>query len=286
MASATALAHCGKQTLKMLYSVREIEKILCVQLFGKDPGAFALAAKVAVEHAGADIIDLNFGCPARKVISSGHGGALLKDPQLCQRLVSAVSGAVDAPVTVKLRPGFSRQDGPIALDLAPKLVEAGAAAITLHPRYVTDRFGGQADWSLIEALAETVSVPVIGSGDITDPKEAVFRLKTSGVKAVMIGRASRGRPWIFKQCLDELRTGSHQSESLEERLRTAVRHARLLEEQIGPKAVFRLRSILIWYTLGLPGAAALRAKICREESIDNQLSLLSRTIEDMRKIEG
>jgi nifR3 family TIM-barrel protein len=275
MASATALAHHGRQTLKLLASDRSLERILCVQLFGKDPGVMAEAARVCRGEAGADLIDLNFGCPARKVVSSGHGGALLRDPELCRRIVSAAASAVDVPVTVKLRPGFLRADGPIVLDLGPALASHGAAALTLHPRYVSDRFEGLADWSLIARLAAAAAVPVIGSGDLRTPEEAAGALAGSGAAGVMIGRASRGRPWIFRQALEFWRTGAWRPATMAERLETALLHARLLEAEIGPKAAFRLRTILMWYTRELPGAAALRAAICREDRVERQLELLA-----------
>jgi tRNA-dihydrouridine synthase B len=279
MASAVSLAHHGRQTLKLLSTDPALEKILCVQLFGKDPSVMAEAARVAASEAGAKMIDLNFGCPARKVVTSGHGGALLKDPDLCLRVVEKVAEKAGVPVTVKLRPGFFREEGPIALKLAPRLQQAGAAALILHPRYVSDRFDGQADWSLVAKMAQAVTIPVVGSGDIRAPEEACEALSSSGAAAVMIGRASRGRPWIFRQCLEYLQEGRYSRPATSERLETALAHARLLEEEVGPKAAFRLRTILMWYTKELPGAAALRASICREESVARQLGLLTEAME-------
>jgi tRNA-dihydrouridine synthase B len=289
MASAVSLAHHGKSTLRLIKTERQIENPFCVQLFGKDPETLATATKVVVEEAGADIVDLNLACPARKVISSGHGGALLKNPELAIKIVEAMTAATDAPVTVKLRPGFLKEDGPLILSLGPRLEAAGAAALILHGRYVSERFGGQADWSLVTELAQRVRIPVIGSGDITEASEALLRLRTSGAQAVMIGRAAKGRPFIFRECLDLLTTGRADPPTLAERSQLATRHARLLEAEIGPKACFRLRTILMWYTKDLPGAAALRSAICREESIDIQLSLLTKAIESAQmagSIEG
>jgi nifR3 family TIM-barrel protein len=281
MVSAVSLAHHGRNTLRLLVTDKAIENPFCVQLFGKDPGSLAKATKVAVLEAGADMVDLNLACPARKVVSSGHGGALLKDPDLCLRLVEAMATATQAPVTVKLRPGFLKADGPTTLRLAPRLEAAGAAAMTLHGRYVSEAFGGQADWSLVSALAQTVRVPVIGSGDITDAQTALSRLAGTGAQAVMIGRAARGRPFIFRECLALLdQKGPLPPPSLPERLEVAIKHARLLEREVGPKACFRLRTVLMWYTKDLPGAAALRAAICREEKIDRQLELLTHAVQE------
>jgi nifR3 family TIM-barrel protein len=247
----------------------------------------AEAARVAAGEAGAAIIDLNFGCPARKVVSSGHGGALLRDSSLCLSIVSKVAEAVSVPVTVKLRPGFQRADGPMILDLAPLLQQAGAAALTLHPRYVSDGFGGEADWSLVSGLAERVSLPVIGSGDIQDPARAAWALSSTGAAGVMIGRASRGRPWLFRQCLEYLREGRYSEATWAERLETALLHSRWLEAEVGAKAAYRLRTILMWYTRELPGAASLRSAICKEISVDRQLALLTEAMESaIPKAEG
>jgi tRNA-dihydrouridine synthase B len=280
MVSAVSLAHHGRNTLKLLKTDRNIENPFCVQLFGKDPQAMSLATMVAVHEAGADLVDLNLACPARKVVSSGHGGALLKNPDLCLRIVEAMAQATRAPITVKLRPGFLKEDGPTVLDLAPRLEAAGASALILHGRYVSEGFSGQSDWSLVSRLAQRVKIPVIGSGDITEAAMAADLLAQSGAQAVMIGRAARGRPFIFRECLEFLTTGSLTKPSLLERLEVAVKHARLLEAEVGPKACFRLRTILMWYTKDLPGAAALRAAICREEKIDTQLDLLTQAVHE------
>ncbi|MDR2386756.1 MAG: tRNA-dihydrouridine synthase family protein, partial [Deltaproteobacteria bacterium] len=208
MVSAVSLSHHGRNSLKLLTTDRDLEKPFCVQLFGKDPTTLAEATKVAVFEAGADLVDLNMACPARKVLSSGHGGALLKNPELALRIVEAMAKATSAPVTVKLRPGLQKADGPVVLELAPKLVSAGAAALILHGRYVSEGFGGQADWHLVTELAQRVKVPVIGSGDLISAQLALTRLNTSGAQGVMIGRAARGRPYIFRECLALWQTGS------------------------------------------------------------------------------
>lgn len=280
MASAVALAHRGRQTLAMLATDRDVERPFWVQLFGKDPASLAGAVRTTVLEAGADVVDLNCACPARKVVSSGHGGALLKDPDLCCRLVEAMAGAADVPVTVKLRPGFRAEDGPMVLDLGPRLEAAGAGALILHGRYVSERFGGRADWSLVERLARAVKIPVVGSGDIQDARTAVFLLKKHNLAGVMLGRATRGRPWLFRECLGELKGLPVPPPGWEERRDAALRHARLLEQQTGPKACYRLRSILMWYTRGLPGAARLRAGICREESVDRQLEMFAEAVDE------
>lgn len=274
MASGVALAHRGKATLKLLETDPAVEKPYCVQLFGKDPEMMARAAEVAVE-AGADLIDLNLGCPARKVINSGHGSALLKEPEQIRRIVRAMVRAVKVPITVKTRPAFAPGVGATVWDILPILVDEGVAALTLHPRMTSEGFAGEADWNLVARLAEKSPLPVIGSGDITSAPEALDKLRNYGAAGVMIGRGAKGRPWIFRQCLALWRGEPLPEIDLAERLATAERHARLLAESVGAKAPFMLRTVLMWYTKGLRGAAEFRARLCREENLEIQLALLA-----------
>lgn len=278
MASGVALAHRGRATLKLLETDPAVEKPFCVQLFGKEPEMMARAAEVA-EAAGADLIDLNLGCPARKVINSGHGSALLKDLPQVRRILRAMVKAVAIPITVKTRPAFAPGVGSTVWDLLPILVDEGVAAITLHPRMTSEGFAGEADWSLVARLAELSPLPVIGSGDITSAPEALARLSQSGAAGVMIGRAARGRPWLFRQCLEMWQGGEAGPATVAERLATAERHARLLSESVGPKAPFMLRTVLMWYTKGLRGAAEFRARLCREEDLEVQLALLAECVD-------
>ncbi len=282
MASATALAFRGKATLKLLETDPAVERPFCVQLFGKDPEHLARAAEIAVE-CGADLIDLNLGCPARKVINSGHGSALLKDADAIRRLVRAMVRAVKAPVTVKTRPAFAPGVGSTVFDLLPMLADEGVAAITLHPRMTSEGFAGEADWNLVARLAEKSPIPVIGSGDITTAADAVDKLRNYGAAAVMIGRGAKGRPWLFRQCLALWRGEPEPEITLDERLAVAARHARLLAESVGHKAPFMLRTVLMWYTKGLSGAAEFRGRLCREENLEIQLELLHQCVAQHRR---
>jgi len=274
MVSATALAHRGRATLALLTTDPGLEKPFCVQLFGKDPAHLAEAARVAADL-GADLIDFNLGCPARKVVGSGHGAALLKDPPALLSLVRALVRAVKVPVTIKTRPAFAPGVGATVFELLPRLVDEGVAALTLHPRPASAGFAGEADWSLVTRLAEKSPIPIIGSGDITSPEQALERLRNYGAAAVMIGRGAKGRPWLFRQCLEVWRGGTAREAAPAERLATAERHARLLSELMGPRAAFKLRTVLMWYVKGWPGAAEFRARLCREENLEVQLSLLA-----------
>jgi tRNA-dihydrouridine synthase B len=192
MVSCAGLSHGNERTLGYLRIGRD-ETPLAVQIFGSEPGVMAEAARM-VEDAGADIVDINFGCPVRKVTKTGAGATLLEDPERAARIVAAVVEAVDVPVTVKMRRGLA--DGSRdALDVGPRLVEAGAAALTLHPRSARQMYTGTADHSLTAELVGRVEVPVIASGDVTSHARAQQLLDETGCAAVMVGRAAQGNPW-------------------------------------------------------------------------------------------
>jgi len=171
-----------------------------VQIFGSEPGVMAEAARM-VEEAGADLVDVNFGCPVKKVTKTGAGATLLEDPDRACRIVSAVAAAVDAPVSVKMRRGL--EDGSRAcLDLGPRLVDAGAESLTLHPRSARQMYTGEADHALTAELVSRVDVPVIASGDVTSRARAQALLATTGAAAVMVGRAAQGNPWALREIVD------------------------------------------------------------------------------------
>ncbi|MDR1395514.1 MAG: tRNA-dihydrouridine synthase [Deltaproteobacteria bacterium] len=272
MVSSQSLSSRGAKTLKLLKTDPRIEKPFCVQLFGKDPVLMAQAARIA-EDLGADIIDLNLACPARKVIRSGHGAALLKDFPLAFKLVRAAAEAVRIPVTVKTRPRFG-PGFPDIFQLAPLLAEAGAAAVTVHGREAVQGFAGEADWEIVRRLAAECPIPVFGSGDLVTPEDIVRKLRDIKCAGVFIGRGAKGRPWIFRQALELLAGRRPAKVTLEERFLTARTHAQWLQEEIGNRAAFMLRSVLMWYTKYLPQAAAIRRAICLEENIGRQLAIL------------
>jgi tRNA-dihydrouridine synthase B len=192
MVSCAGLSHGNERTLGYLRIGRD-ETPLAVQIFGSEPGVMAEAARM-VEDAGADIVDINFGCPVRKVTKTGAGATLLEDPERAARIVGAVAEAVDVPVTVKMRRGLANGSRD-ALDVGPRLVAAGAAALTLHPRSAKQMYTGTADHSLTAELVERVDVPVIASGDVTSHARAQQLLDETGCAAVMVGRAAQGNPW-------------------------------------------------------------------------------------------
>jgi tRNA-dihydrouridine synthase B len=199
MVSCAGLHHGNERTLGYL-RIASDEHPLAVQIFGSEPALMAEAARM-VEDAGADIVDINFGCPVRKVTKTGAGATLLDDPERAARIVAAVAGAVDAPVSVKMRRGV--EDGSRAcLDVGPRLVEAGAATLTLHPRSAKQMYTGTADHSLTAELVERVDVPVIACGDVTSRARAQALLATTGAAAVMVGRGAQGNPWVLREIVD------------------------------------------------------------------------------------
>ena len=199
MVSCAGIEHRNERTLGYL-RVAADEHPLAIQIFGSEPATMAEAARM-VEAAGADLVDINFGCPVRKVTKTGAGATLLDDPDRASRIVAAVAEAVSVPVSVKMRRGL--EDGSRAcLDVGPRLVEAGAATLTLHPRSARQMYTGEADHTLTRELVERVDVPVIASGDVTSRARAQAVLATTGAAAVMVGRAAQGNPWALRDIVD------------------------------------------------------------------------------------
>jgi tRNA-dihydrouridine synthase B len=199
MVSCAGIEHRNERTLGYL-RVAADEHPLAIQLFGSEPHAMADAAQM-VEAVGADIVDLNFGCPVRKVTRTGAGAHLLEEPDLACRIVDAVAAAVDVPVTVKLRRGVANGSR-ACLDLGPRLVESGAASLTLHPRSAAQMYTGSADHALTAELVSRVDVPVVASGDITSRRRAQSILDATGAEAVMVGRGAQGNPWALREIVD------------------------------------------------------------------------------------
>jgi tRNA-dihydrouridine synthase B len=199
MVSCAGIEHRNERTLGYL-RVASDEHPLAIQIFGSEPRPMAEAARM-VQAAGADLVDVNFGCPVKKVTKTGAGATLLEDPARACRIIEAVASAVSVPVTVKMRRGL--EDGSRAcLDVGPRLVEAGAAALTLHPRSARQMYTGVADHSLTAELVGRVSVPVIASGDVTSRARAQTVLAATGAAAVMVGRAAQGNPWALREILE------------------------------------------------------------------------------------
>jgi tRNA-dihydrouridine synthase B len=241
MVSCAGLQHRNERTLGYL-RIASDEHPLAVQIFGSDPGTMAEAARM-VEAAGADLVDINFGCPVRKVTKTGAGATLLDEPDRACRIVSAVAGAVSVPVSVKMRRGLENGSR-TCLDVGPRLVEAGAASLTLHPRSAKQMYTGEADHSLTAELVERVDVPVVASGDITSRARAQAVLATTGASAVMVGRAAQGNPWILQEIVDENPSEPTREEIVAELMLFMRETVRELGEQ---RATSFLKKFYGWY---------------------------------------
>lgn len=262
MVSAMGLHLNQKKTLGYLKTHRE-ESPLSVQIFGAEPDVMARAAETAVA-AGAAVVDINMGCPAKKVVKTGAGGALLKTPQQARKIVSSVRRACTVPLTVKIRSGWS-PSGPLALEFARMMEDCGADAVAVHPRYVSQGFSGRADWRTIEAVKKGLRIPVIGNGDVWSPEHAVDMKRTTGCDGVMIGRGAVGNPWIFRQAAAVEKGLPWAPPSLSERRSMIEEHFRLLSEAVGEVAAGRrMRGLLLrYYTKGLPRSSAFRETVSR-----------------------
>jgi tRNA-dihydrouridine synthase B len=240
MVSVAGIQHRNERTLGYL-RVGADERPLAIQIFGSDPAAMAEAARF-IESAGADLVDMNFGCPVKKVTKTGAGASLLDDPDHACRLVEAVAGAVSLPVSVKMRRGVA--DGSrTCLEVGPRLVEAGAASLTLHPRSAKQMYTGTADHSLTAELVSLVDVPVIASGDITSRARAQSVLATTGAAAVMVGRAAQGNPWVLAEIMGEQRAPTR-----EEVVAELVLFMRETVRELGEQRAFGfLKKFYGWY---------------------------------------
>ena len=263
MVSAKGLYYRNEKTKEML-KIAPDEHPVALQLFGSDPDIMAWGAKI-MEQAGPDFIDINMGCPMQKVVKNGDGSALMKNIPLAAAVIRAMVKAVQTPVTVKMRLGWSR-DTLNAVELAQAAEEAGAAAITVHGRTREDFYTGKADWKEIQKVVEAVKIPVIGNGDVTDGKSAKDLMEETGCAAVAIGRAAWGNPWIFREVNTYLETGEIiPPPSWEMRLQMARRHLHGLCLEKGEYAAVReMRAHASRYFHGLPKATALRQEIMKE----------------------
>jgi len=259
LVSAKGMTYHSRNSAKLL-EITEEERPMAVQLFGSEPETMAEAAGMSLENAP-DIIDINMGCPAPKVTSTGAGSALMKDLPRASRIIEAVRNAVPShiPVTVKFRKGWD--DSLVnAVEFARMAEQSGAAAITIHGRTRAQMYAPSADWEIIRRVKESVSIPVIGNGDVDSPQSAARMYQQTGVDLVMVGRGALGRPWLFAQIRAYLKDGTLLPEpSLEERMAVMMRHIRLAAELKGEYiAVREARKHIAWYLKGVRGAAKFR----------------------------
>ncbi|UCG81416.1 MAG: tRNA dihydrouridine synthase DusB [Desulfobacterales bacterium] len=261
MVSANGLVHGSKKTAELLAS-HPAERPLSAQIFGADPEVMREGAQM-VQNAGADLLDVNLGCSVRKVVRQGAGVALMREPERLEAILRAIRSATSLPLTIKMRTGWE-PSGDEAVRAAHIAEQCGVDAVAIHPRTATQGFGGRADWSLIARLKDSVSIPVIGNGDIQEPDDVLRMQRETGCDAVMIGRAAIGNPWIFTQALDLLQSSTPRRPDLLERLHTVVRYMEYSVECFGEsRAVLMMRSRLGWFTKGLPRSSRFRASIAR-----------------------
>ena len=275
MVSDKAVTFGNLKTMNLL-KMDDIERPIAQQIFGTDVESFVKAAKIIEEEMHPDIIDINMGCPVPKVaVKAQAGSALLKNPNKIYEIVKAVVEAVSIPVTVKIRAGWD-SNSINCIEVAKVIEKAGASAITLHARTRAQGYSGKADWSLIKAVKESVSIPVIGNGDVTSCYLAKKMLDETGCDAVMIGRGVLGNPWLIKECVDYLNDGTEPREiSKKERIEMLKRHFKLLVEDIGEKgAVLEIRTHALWYIKGLKGSAPVKNKICASKTAEEMFKIL------------
>lgn len=257
MVSAKAISFHNKNT-EALMEIDSSEHPVSLQLFGSEPELMAEVAK-SIEDRPFEILDINMGCPVPKVVNNGEGSALLKDPKLIGKIIKSVSAAVKKPVTAKMRIGF--EGYPVdPVEIAKIMEDSGAAAIAVHGRTRQQYYSGQADWDTIRKVKEAVRIPVIGNGDVDSPEKAEALLKETGCDGVMIGRAVRGNPWIFRELNHYFQTGEKMPRPSAEEIREMIlRHARMQIEKKGEFTGIReMRKHVAWYTAGMRHSAALR----------------------------
>ena len=273
----------GDKKSAELLSCSGAERPFASQLFGSDPQIMAQAAEKALLFSP-DFIDINMGCPAPKVAGNGGGSALMREPELAAQIVRAVVKAVNVPVTVKMRTGYDNENIN-APELAKMCEDAGAAAITVHGRTRPQMYAPGVDYKTIERVRRSVSVPVIGNGDVTDGKSAKYMYEATGCDFVSVGRAAEGNPFVFAEINAFLSGESYTPPSLEQRFSVMMRQIRLMMEYKDPHiALLESRKHTAWYMRGLEGAAALR-RMCGEiKSIADIEAICEKALEQNRNI--
>ena len=273
MVSAKALSFHNKNTQDLL-EIAEGENPIALQLFGSDADLIARMAK-EIEERPFDILDLNMGCPVPKVVNNGEGSALMKNPKRVEEIVAKTVKAVKKPVTVKIRKGFD-EEHVNAVEIARIIEASGAAAVAVHGRTREQYYSGAADWDIIRQVKEAVSIPVIGNGDVTSAVRAQQMMKETGCDGVMIGRAARGNPWIFRETAEYLATGNVPERPGRREIKEMIlRHCELQLRYKGEYTGIReMRKHVAWYTAGLPHSARLRGRVNEIETMEELKELL------------
>lgn len=271
MVSSKALTFGDSKTKQLLY-IPEGETPVAVQIFGHEPDVMAQAAEIALDISGADIIDINFGCPVGKIVKSGDGSAIMKNPALAGEIISAVCARVRVPVTAKFRKGFDNGQAN-AVEFAKVCQAAGASAVAVHGRTRAQMYAGRADWDIIREVKKSVDIPVFANGDIFSYDDAVHILEYTKADYAMVGRGSFGNPWIFNPDANP---------SLEEKLNTALLQTEMLASNRGEhSACMEARHFANWYLHGVPYSAYYRQKLVALESIDEMRAIIRDAIRDL-----
>jgi tRNA-dihydrouridine synthase B len=278
----------GNEKTREYLRFHDDERPIGIQIFGSDPSEMADAAALVTEVYAPDFVDINFGCPVKKVVKRNGGSGCLRDLDLVRRIVRAVVGATHLPVTTKIRSGFDEESrDPVRIGLTCQ--EGGSRMVTLHPRTRADMYSGSARWDEIAALKEASSVPIVGNGDVCTGQDVLDMAERTGCDGVMIARGSHGRPWLFAQAravLDGRRPLP--DPGVEERFRVCLRHAMnaIAFEGDASKAVVEFRKHLGWYTKGLPGGRRIRAELHRVNRLDEIEEMLEGFLSDLGKGEA
>jgi tRNA-dihydrouridine synthase B len=285
MVSADGLVR-GQQATFDYIRFEPRERPIGIQIFGSDPAVMADATRVLCElpaEQRPDLVDINMGCPVRKVVNRCAGAALLQDIPTIERIVSSMARAAGpVPVTAKIRLGWDGSSTNV-VEVSRALEAAGAAAVAIHARTRAEKFGGHAHWEMIGAAKQAVSIPVIGNGDVRTPEEAATLLASTGCDALMLGRAAFGDPWVFRR----MRAFHERGESLPgptaaERLEAGVRHLRMMRDAVGNDAAAReMRKHVAWYVKGLPHSSRVREQVNRTRDVEQMAALLTGYLEEL-----
>ena len=275
MVSAKAIYFKNKNT-EPLMKIDKDEHPVALQLFGSDPDIIALMA-AQIENRDFDIFDFNMGCPVPKIVNNGEGSALMKNPKLVEKILSKLVKSVKKPVTLKIRKGYN-EDNINAVEIAKIAEASGVSAIAVHARTREQYYSGKADWSIIKAVKSAVNIPVIGNGDVTDGKSAEEMYEYTGCDGIMIARAARGNPWIFREIRDYFCSKTVEKPAKDEVIDMILKHCRLqMEYDDEIMAVRKMRKHVAWYTHGMKGSSTLRDRVNHIESY-NELEHLLRTV--------
>lgn len=280
MISDNALIYGNERTSKML-TISDDDHPLSVQLFGSDPARVAEAARLAVD-AGADFIDINMGCPTPKITSNGEGSALMLYPTIAREMIRAVRKAVSVPLTVKTRKGWAKGKGS-ALEIARIAEDEGVSAVAVHGRYREQFYTGKADWNVIGEVKAAVSIPVLGSGDVFHPEDALAMLQQTSCDGVLVARGALGNPWIFRRFQRLWRSREASDGPLpDERIRVALRHLRLQVDYAGEHlGVLQMRKHISWYIKGLRNATRVRTALNTLHTQDEVENLLTNYLSEL-----